>query len=178
MATDTGDVRTQARAQIEQTAHTVQAQATGRVHRQVATQSTKLGDQAGSFAQALTRAGEHLDVEGNEQGARAAHQAAQQADRVARYLRESDSNRLLGDVERITRRRPWLAGGVGALLGFAASRFLKASSEQRYESSQGTFGTPRTGWDADYPMSREAPMADLQPPATPMFEDGADTRFA
>ncbi|MDX6487172.1 MAG: hypothetical protein QOF43_2325, partial [Gaiellaceae bacterium] len=40
------------------------------------------------------------------------------------------------DVEGFARSRPWAAGGIAALLGVAASRFLKASSGERYASSR------------------------------------------
>lgn len=178
MATDM-DVRAQAREQVEQTAQTVRTQATDRLHQQVGTQSTKLGDQVDSFARALRQAGEHLAGDGNEQGAKAARQAAHHADRVAGYLRGSDSSRILDDVERLARRRPWLAGGVGVFLGFAASRFLKASSEARYESSRPRVGLTPTGADADYPLTREDPVVPaVVTPARPLYEDGADTRFS
>lgn len=179
MATQAGDVRTQAREQVEQTALTVRTQASDRLHEQVGTQSTRLGDQVGSFAQALRRAGEHLDTEGNQQGANTAHQAARQADRVAAYLRNADSNTILGDVERLARRKPWVAGGVGVFLGFAASRFLKASSEERYASSRPQAYVPPAGPDADYPLTREEPATPLPvTPAGPFYEDGPDTRIA
>ena len=172
MATDTDGVRTQAREQVQQATDTVRTQASHRLHEEVDRRSTRLGEQLDSFVQALRRAGEHLEVEGNEQGAKAAHQAADHAGRLAGYLRDSDSNRVLDDTERFARQRPWLAGGLGALVGFAASRFLKASSEGRYESSR------RASADADAPITREAPSAELSgTPAPPVYADGTETRI-
>ena len=49
---------------------------------------------------------------------------------------------MLHDLETFGRRRPWSMVAAGVAVGFAASRFLKASSRNRYEASvQG--GSPR-----------------------------------
>ena len=37
----------------------------------------------------------------------------------------------------LARQRPWMVAGLGLMVGLAASRFLKASSERRYDSAQG-----------------------------------------
>lgn len=50
------------------------------------------------------------------------------------------------------RRAPvlsWAAGGIGLAIGFVASRFLKASSEGRYETSR------QARRDADAALSRD-----------------------
>jgi hypothetical protein len=39
---------------------------------------------------------------------------------------------MLRDVERFARRQPWAFTLGGVVAGFFASRFLKASSQQRY----------------------------------------------
>ena len=41
---------------------------------------------------------------------------------------------MLHDAEDFARRRPWAVAGIGLIAGLAASRFLKASSERRYDS--------------------------------------------
>lgn len=146
---------------VEQ-AQEVAAQAKGRASRQVReqldTHSTQLGEQATSFGRALRRAAEELDSEGSSAGANAAHRAADEVERLAGYLTGSSSDRFLGDLERFGRERPWAAGGVGLLLGFVGARFVKASSESRYES------TYRTRYDADLPLSRDEEATELLPP--------------
>ena len=42
-------------------------------------------------------------------------------------------DRILGDVEDFGRRQPWAVIAGGVAVGFAASRFLKASSTRRYD---------------------------------------------
>ena len=55
---------------------------------------------------------------------------------------ESDADRILRDVEDFGRRQPLAVAAIGLAAGFAASRFLKASSRSRY-----TQGSSRTrGW--------------------------------
>ena len=122
--------------QVQERTQEARAQAQEKARAQIDDRSSQLGEQVGAMAQALHRAGEELDGDGKAAGAKAAHAVAGRADRLGRYLQDSDSDRLLEDVERFARRRPWVAAGVGAALGFAASRFLKASSERRYESSR------------------------------------------
>jgi hypothetical protein len=63
------------------------------------------------------------------------------ADRVERaggWLRDSDGDAILRDVEDFGRRNPLAVAAGGLAVGFALSRLLKASSRDRYESSGGT----------------------------------------
>jgi hypothetical protein len=129
-------------------------EATGNAAQRARTQldsgSTKLGEQVSAFGAALRRAAEQLEDEGGTRPAKAAHQAANQVERIAIYLKNVDSDRFLGDVERLARQRPWAAGGVGAISGFVAARFLKASSDDRYTRSR------RFSADADMPLRSES----------------------
>ena len=70
-----------------------------------------------------------LDMEADQpQIATIADTAAEQADRVATYLRTTDARQVIGNVEDVARRQPFLFLGGAFLLGLAASRFLKAAS--------------------------------------------------
>jgi len=60
--------------------------------------------------------------------ARYAHSAAEGVDRLARYLRETDAEALLGDIEGFARRRPELFVGGSFVAGMLLARFLKSSS--------------------------------------------------
>ena len=106
------------------------------------------------MADALRKTGEQLRNEGNEQPAKVADAVAERIERLGGYLEEVDSDRLLNDVESFGRRRPWILAAGGAVLGFVASRFLKASSSRRYEETYGyerTYDyepTYREGWTA------------------------------
>ena len=53
--------------------------------------------------------------------------AADQADKVARYLRETDARQVIGNVEDAARKQPLIFLGGAFLLGMAASRLVKAA---------------------------------------------------
>src|SRR5205814_1019822 len=107
-----------------------------RVQQEVDQRSTQAGEQAQTIAQAFRQTAGHLRDGGNDPHAKLAEQAAQRIERVGGYLRDSDGNELLGDVEEFARGRPWLVGAAAAAVGFAGSRFLKASSSRRYDQRQ------------------------------------------
>jgi hypothetical protein len=143
------EVAVQAKEQVQQKAAEVKAKASDRLREQLDSRSTQLGEQARSFGRAIRKSAELLDGEDNASAARAADWAADRVERVAGYLTDSDSNRFIGDLEGFGRQRPWAAGALGAAVGFVAARFLKASSESRYDTSY------RTARDADLPISRD-----------------------
>jgi ElaB/YqjD/DUF883 family membrane-anchored ribosome-binding protein len=119
----------QAREKAQQAA----GEAKGRVREQVDQRSTEAGQQVSSTASDLRSVGEQLRQQGKDTPARLAEQAAERTERLGSYLTESDADRILGDVEDFARRQPWAMVAGGLALGFAASRFLKASSSQRYQ---------------------------------------------
>jgi ElaB/YqjD/DUF883 family membrane-anchored ribosome-binding protein len=133
----------------------VRSIASDRVRSQVVARSTQAGEQLDSITRALRAGADHLRGEGNDKGAEAAHQAADQTQRLASYLSDSSADKLLDDLEGFARSQPWLVMGIGTAAGFMASRFLKASSERRYQSSrpQLTSGQP------SYPGYPTPPMA-------------------
>jgi hypothetical protein len=147
----------QAQQQVQEKAQDVKGQASQKAREQIDARSTEIGGHVGSLGKALRRAAEQLDGEGKGAPAAVARQAAGQVERLGGYLENSSSDRFLGDVESFARRRPWVACGVGALLGLAASRFLKASSGQRYASSQ------RARADLDAPVRRDSDGSETSP---------------
>jgi hypothetical protein len=137
------DVKDQAREkageaaeQAKQTAQGYAEQAQDRIREQVDQRTTQAGERVGSTAQDIRSVGEALRDQGKEGPAKLADQAADRVEQAGGYLRNSDGDRILDDVENFGRRRPWavLAGGV--LAGIAAARFLKASSRERYSSRE------------------------------------------
>jgi hypothetical protein len=109
-------------------------QARSRLRDQVDRRSTQAGDQVQSAAQDVRKVAEQLRGQGKDTPARVAEQLADRAESFGSYLRDADGERLLGDVEAFARRQPWLVAAGGLALGFAASRFLKASSSRRYQA--------------------------------------------
>jgi hypothetical protein len=102
---------------------------------QVDERTTQLGQQARALAGSLQRAGGELEAkDGSETAGRVATAVADRIDRLGEYLQGVRGDDLVRDAERVARRRPWLVAGGAALVGFAASRLLKASAERRYDS--------------------------------------------
>jgi hypothetical protein len=123
-------------AQAKEKAQEAGAQARDRVRVEVDRRSTEAGAQAGSAAHALRQASNQLRQEGNEPVAKGMEQVAQRVESAGSWLRESDGDRILRDVEDFGRRNPLAVVAGGIALGFAASRLLKASSRRRYDESR------------------------------------------
>src|SRR4051812_47005698 len=141
-------------------------QAKRTVRDQVDQRSTDAGERVGTTAQDIRSVGEELRRQGKDQPARLAEQAAERAESLGDYLKRSDGDTILRDVEEFGRRQPWTVIAGGLAIGFAASRFLKASSERRAPSppttsSQLTAGAPtsRTGVAADDRTTPAPPLA-------------------
>ena len=164
MASSTGDVAGQAQekaqelaGQAGEQAKQAASQASSKVRDQVDQRSTQVGEQVAGQAGDIRSIAEQLREQGKDKPAQAVEQAADRVERFGSYLRESDTDRILHDVEDFARQQPWLVVAGGIALGFAASRFLKASSQDRYYSR-----TPQ-----QLPDTTTRPAGTTQPPAGP-----------
>ena len=132
-----GDAKAKAqdvKDQAHEKARDLKHEARGRATEQVDQRSTQAGEQVSTVAGDVRSVGDELRRQGKEGPAKLADQAADRADRLGSYLQESDADRILRDVEDFGRRQPWAVVAGGLALGFLASRVLKASSRDRYES--------------------------------------------
>jgi hypothetical protein len=120
--------------QIQEKASDAKVKTREQLRQQVDSRSTQAGEQITKTGSALRQTAQQLRGDQQEQPARILEGVAERTDRFGRYLTETDGDRMLRDVERIARQRPWLVAGGGALLGFLAARFTKASSSRRYEA--------------------------------------------
>jgi ElaB/YqjD/DUF883 family membrane-anchored ribosome-binding protein len=115
------------------------------------------------LAEALRQSGEQLrSREEGQQIAGMAEGAAGRVERLGDYLSNARGDDVLRDVEDFARQRPWLVAGMGLIVGLAASRFLKASSERRFEASglesgysRYPYGTSSSSQFADEELSRQ-----------------------
>ena len=129
--------------QVGQKAQEVRGQAGERVRKELDTRSTQAGEQVSTTAEAIRRLGEQLRKDGNHGVANYADQVAERVERLGSYLSQSNADRVLHDVESFARRQPWLVAFGGAAAGFLASRFVKASSANRYrETNEGNGSGP------------------------------------
>jgi hypothetical protein len=109
-------------------------QARGRLSDQVVQRSPEAGERIAGTAGDVRSIAQELRSQGKDAPANLAEQVANQADRVGDYLKGASGDRILRDAEDFARRQPMLVAAAGLALGFAASRFLKASSSRRYQS--------------------------------------------
>lgn len=157
----------------------------------------ELGQEAGSLAQRATDVGLQQAERGREQAAQGLEQlsdsirrvsldmeseqpaianvagtAAEQAERIAEYLRTTDVRQMVDKVEDVARRQPLLFVGGAFLLGVAASRFIKAAGGTQGGSMQssgmqasGQLGVQqRYGYDDAYaPTGPGSSTAGLDP---------------
>ena len=133
------DKAQQAAGQAQAKAQEAAGQAKGALRTQVDQRSTQAGERLGGVVSDVRSVSDQLREQGKDQPAKLAEQAADRAERLSDYLKRSDGESILGDVEDFGRRQPWAVVAGGLVLGLAASRFLKASSSRRYE--QRSFGS-------------------------------------
>jgi hypothetical protein len=162
------DKAQQAAGAAKEQAQQAAGQARGALRSQVDQRSTDAGEKVGGIASDVRSVSDQLRQQGKDQPAKLADQAADRAERLGSYLKDSDADRILGDLEDFGRRRPWAVIAGGVVLGLAASRFLKASSSRRYEEQ-------RSERYAQLPVRTTTPAA---PPAgTPVAATPETTRF-
>lgn len=143
-------------------------EARNRVAEQVDQRSTQAGEQLGSTAGDVRSVAVELRKQGKDKPAEYAEKAADRVERVGGYLRDSDSDRILRDLEDFGRRRPMAVVAGGLALGFVASRLLKASSGRRYAASPAN-GAHKSGYraaDPAPPATLSAPPVPAAPPVT------------
>jgi hypothetical protein len=124
------DVAGQAQEKAQQAA----GQARDQLRSQVDQRSTEAGRRISGQGSDLRAVGEQLRAQGKDGPAKLADQAADRVERAGHWLTNSDADRILNDIEEAARSNPWAVMAGGLALGFAASRFLKASSSERYQT--------------------------------------------
>ena len=128
--------------QAQEKAQEAAGQAKSRMRETVDQRSTEVGEQVVSTADALRPVADKLRNQGKDAPARVVDQAAERAQRVGSRLRDADADDLLSDIEDMARRQPWIVVAGGIALGFAAARFLKASSSERYQQQHSRSAAP------------------------------------
>jgi len=127
------EAKDQARVKVQEAGD----QAKGRVRGEVDRRSTEAGERVAAAAGDARSVGEELRKQGKDRPAQLADQVADRTEQVGGYLQEADGDRILRDVEDFGRRQPWAVAAGTFAIGFVASRFLKASSRDRYQASRG-----------------------------------------
>jgi hypothetical protein len=149
--TSSGPSTERAREQAGEQAQKAAGQAKSAVRSQVDQRSTDVGQKVGGFASDVRSVGEQMRQQGKDRPAKLADQAADRAERLGSYLSKSDADRILGDVEDFGRRQPLAVMGLAGVAGFVASRFIKASSPERYEGR--AYDAPEALWPRSHPSA-------------------------
>lgn len=158
------ETASEVRDQAQEKAHQVASKASDQARTQIDQRSTQLGERVTSHADDIRTIGQQLREQGKDQPAQVAEQVAGHVERAGSWLRDSDGDKLLSDVEDLGRRQPWAFALGGLVLGVAAARFLKASSTQRYQQRQQTqVGGFQSNGHSQVPARPPAPTT---PPAS------------
>jgi ElaB/YqjD/DUF883 family membrane-anchored ribosome-binding protein len=163
---------TQVKEQVQDAAAQAKGRTREQLRGQINSRSTQAGEQLCSTAQAMRRASEQLREDGKEAPANLMAGLAARGERLGSYLRRADAEQLLRDVEDLGRKQPWLFVGGSAVVGFLASRFMRASSGSRYQSHASVPGGYPT---ATSPPSRPTPGERPTQPRLPEERRGSET---
>jgi hypothetical protein len=71
--------------------------------------------------------------------------AAEQTERIATYLRDTDARQIIASIEDVARRQPLLFIGGAFVLGLAGARFLKAAGGGQQDVRSYRVGTYEYG---------------------------------
>jgi hypothetical protein len=167
------DQAQQVAGQAQGKAQEVAGNAQGSLREQLSRRSNDAGEKIAGTADDLRSVGEELRNQGKETPAKFADMAAERTEKVGSYLRDSDVDKLVGDVEDFGRRQPLAALAGGVAVGLVAARFLKASSRSRYRQRTGS-GAATPGQRAAGPPYRdrsEATPAGTIPAQVPASRD-------
>jgi len=146
----------QAASAAQEKAQHAAGQVSARLREQIEQRSSQAASQVNEQASDLRSVGESLRSQGKDGPARAAEQLAGYAEKVGGYLQDRDAETLLSDAEDFGRRQPLAVVAGGLIAGFAASRFLKASSGQRYRRGL-TVSRPNGVYTQGAPERRPVP---------------------
>lgn len=135
-------------------------------------------ERVSGFASAIERVGEELeqgDQRDQREIGRYAKQIGSSIHRFADDMKDKDMAEIAGMAEDFGRRQPAAFIGIAALAGFAASRFLTATTERRTAQSTSASG----GVDSTTTRSRPNPAAaTVTTPVSPATGAGYATGYS
>jgi hypothetical protein len=161
------DKASEVAGQAQDKAQEAAGRARDQVRAQLDQRSTDAGHRINEQGSDLRAVGEQLRQQGKDGPAKLADQAAHHVERAGSWLTDSDADTILNDVEEAARKNPWAVVAGGVALGFAASRFLKASSSDRYrtrdQTSRGVGDLPSAAPTSDPLRVGDAPYGAPDP---------------
>lgn len=137
--TTTKDMVSAVAAQAKGVASDVAHHAQELVTAKITNQQTKSASDIAELARALRNTGKQLD--GNMMSPYMG-KAADQMERLSRFIRTTNVDELKGTAESFARREPALFLGGALILGILGARFLKSSSRHEASGSMQANGGP------------------------------------
>ena len=125
-----------AKERAKEEAVKLRGQATDRARSAAEQGKSRATETIDGFARAVHEAAGNLEQQVNPQIAQYAHRAADALDSLSDSLRNKSVDELLDDARDFARRSPAVAIGAAVAVGFALSRFLKATSSPSAGSYQ------------------------------------------
>ena len=141
MASTVADTAQQVAHQAQERAGELVQRATERGREQLTDQKARAAEGLQDLAHATRRVGYDLRARDKTAVADLTDAAASQADRLGRFLRETDVNDMVRGVTEFGRSQPLLFLGGAFVIGVVGARFLKASAQQAAESGSDSAGT-------------------------------------
>jgi hypothetical protein len=129
----------------------IKNKAKGAIIDQIDRRTTDLGNVVHEHVSNLRTMGDSLRGQGQEGTARLVDVAADRLNQVALYLRETDGDRIVHDVETVARNQPVITATAGLLLGMTAARLLKTGAVKRYRTygeMRGAYGNTSASYGA------------------------------
>jgi hypothetical protein len=117
-------------ANVNETKERVKERVTEQVETRIADTKVRAAERVSTVAETLKSSSEDLRDRGEERVSHYVEQAAEQVERIATYLQDTDVADVVHRVERFARREPaaFMAGAFA--VGFLASRLLKSSQPE------------------------------------------------
>ncbi len=178
------DVAAPAVSQVKDSAGQVVSQVKDTAVSQIEDRKTMAADSLGDVASTLRQTSQQLQQTNAQPLAGAAEMAADRVEQFSTYLRESNVNDIVADVEDFAHDQPVLFLSAAFALGLLAARFLKSSASRvredyGYDGGNGDYGMqpgyPRQSTYAaatrDYPTTRRY----SPPPGNPQGRTAYDT---
>lgn len=147
-------------SKVREQATKLRGQATDRARTAAEQGKTRATETLDGLAQAVHQAAGSLEQQVNPQIAQYAHRAADALDSFSASLRNKSVDELVDDAAQFARRSPAVAIGAAVALGFALSRFLKATSSPATGMSRNDY---RLDDDDDMPSMTTSTTGSTQP---------------
>lgn len=149
-----GELQTEVKDQAVAAAAQVKQQAEGKLDEQ----RQQAAERLSGVASALRETGQRLSGKSEDMVGQYAQSMADQVDRFSSYLRDRDTNELLGEIQDFARRQPelFVAGTLAA--GFLLGRFLKSSSQRREVERFGAPNAQTVGQTTAYARGAYQPV--------------------